>query len=435
MNLTLDDDYEENLSIEKDEYIKSLEISVQLLQREIEHLRKKLLEYSTNEIQNSVNTNFNFDGNNLINKVSSKSELISATNSIISSNKLILEWQIFLINSDSSFTNLDNSVKNDKIIDELSQLTEDGVTDWILSNDEVKLAPSLLDSTESRVINNLFVPVLSTGSQSLLFFGKISEEQSNILEEFKLAIKQVMNAIALKLDNIISSEHITDISKQLENNVVNRKSSNSTLLNIALSEFEQPIEIIEANLEFIDKGIGNPVRRSEIIKDNLNFIKVLKNKLIKINSEKQNSNIEFSFNTLIEEIAFITKNQLQRDGIALNINISKDIIHKADKKEVESLFTYLVLFSADLMPDGGNLVLNSEKRKSNITFKFYYENALLTESEFETIISGTQPEDISNNVFTNMIKLNNLSKRNNFELSLINDRKIGTSLLLTLKND
>ena len=285
MNLTLDDDYEENLSIEKDEYIKSLEISVQLLQREIEHLRKKLLEYSTNEIQNSVNTNFNFDGNNLINKVSSKSELISATNSIISSNKLILEWQIFLINSDSSFTNLDNSVKNDKIIDELSQLTEDGVTDWILSNDEVKLAPSLLDSTESRVINNLFVPVLSTGSQSLLFFGKISEEQSNILEEFKLAIKQVMNAIALKLDNIISSEHITDISKQLENNVVNRKSSNSTLLNIALSEFEQPIEIIEANLEFIDKGIGNPVRRSEIIKDNLNFIKVLKNKLIKINSE------------------------------------------------------------------------------------------------------------------------------------------------------
>ncbi len=435
MNLTLDDDYEENLSIEKDEYIKSLEISVQLLQREIEHLRKKLLEYSTNEIQNSVNTNFNFDGNNLINKVSSKSELISATNSIISSNKLILEWQIFLINSDSSFTNLDNSVKNDKIIDELSQLTEDGVTDWILSNDEVKLAPSLLDSTESRVINNLFVPVLSTGSQSLLFFGKISEEQSNILEEFKLAIKQVMNAIALKLDNIISSEHITDISKQLENNVVNRKSSNSTLLNIALSEFEQPIEIIEANLEFIDKGIGNPVRRSEIIKDNLNFIKVLKNKLIKINSEKQNSNIEFSFNTLIEEIAFITKNQLQRDGIALNINISKDIIHKADKKEVESLFTYLVLFSADLMPDGGNLVLNSEKRKSNITFKFYYENALLTESEFETIISGTQPEDISNNVFTNMIKLNNLSERNNFELSLINDRKIGTSLLLTLKND
>lgn len=435
MNLSLDDDYEENISIEKDEYIKSLEISVQLLQREIEHLPKKLLELSTNEIQNNELSNFNFDSNDLINKVSTKAELIKVVNKIISSNKLILEWQIFLIDSDSKFTNLDNSDKNDKMIEELSQLTEDGVTDWVLSDDEVKLAPSLMDSTENRVINNIFVPVLSTGSQNILLFGKSAEEQSNIQEEFKLALKQIMNAIALKLDNIISSEHITDISKQLENSGSNRKSTNSTLLNIALSEFEQPIEIIEANLEFIDKGIGNPARRSEIIKDNLNFIKVLKDKLIRINSEKQNSKIEFSFNALIEEIAFITKNQLQRDGISLIVNISKDIVYTADKKEIESLFTYLILFSADLMPDGGNLILSTEKRKSNTSFKFYYENALLTENEYESIINGTQPYDISNNVFNNMNKLITISKRNNFELSLINDRKLGTSLLLTLKND
>lgn len=433
MNLSLDDNYEESLRIEKDEYIKSLEISIQLLQREIEHLRKKLLELSTNEIQNNDSSSFNFDSNDLINKVSTKSELINVVNKIILSNKLILEWQIFIIDNESKFINLDNSLKNDKMIEELSQLTEDGVTDWVLSNDEVKLAPSLLDSTENRVINNIFVPVLSTGSQTILFFGKTVEEQSNIQEEFKLALKHIMNAIALKLDNIISSEHITDISKQLENSSNNKKSTNNTLFNIALSEFEQPIEIIEANLEFIDKGIGNPTRRSEIIKDNLKFIKVLKDKLIRINSEKQNSNIEFSFNSLIEEIAYITKNQLQRDGISLVVNISKDIIYTADKKEIESLFTYLILFSADLMPDGGNLILSTEKRKSNTSFKFYYENALLTENEYESIINGIQPYDISNNVFNNLNKLITISKRNNFEFSLINDRKLGTSFLLTMK--
>jgi hypothetical protein len=76
--------------------------------------------------------------------------------------------------NDYSFELIDVSTKNDKMMEEFNQLVEDGVTDWILSNDEIKFAPSLIDSTDRNTVFNLFIPIKNKGSQSILFFGKTS---------------------------------------------------------------------------------------------------------------------------------------------------------------------------------------------------------------------------------------------------------------------
>lgn len=433
MNLSFEDNYQENSSIDKDEYIKSLEISIQLLQREVETLRKKLLEISSNELKDTQNnSSFNYN-NDLINRVNSISELITTLNHLFQTNKFFLEWQLLYILNDYSFQLIDVSTKNDKMIEEFDKLLEDGVTDWILSNDEVKFAPSLVDSTDRNPIYNVFVPIQNKGSQSILFFGKTIEDINQVSDDFKNNLKQILNFVCLKIDNIVSSEHISKISNKLEKNSSNKSKSNNPLIKLAISEFEQPISLIDANLNLIENGIGNVNRRTEIIKDNLNIISQLKDKLYNLIDEKQNLNTEFDISEIINDIKFLTNNQLQRDGINLKISSTETFMINFDKKRIESLFTKLILFSVDLMPEGGALVISYEIKKQRTFFKFYYENALLTNEEFEKIKLNIQPEEINNGLFKNLKQILNSIEENNIELDLINDTKTGTTFSLIIE--
>lgn len=426
MNLSLDDNYEESLRIDKDEYIKSLEISIQLLQREIESLRKKNIQNSSESISDTSDNIIFKNIESLINGANSKSELINILGNILNQNKLVLEWQLFNFIENKDLTPFDSNQTNDKIQNEIIQLEEEGVIDWVLSNLDVKIVPSLYDSTDGRTIYNIFIP-MNIGTQYILFLGKTIHSIDELSDDIKLSFKQLIQAFTLKLDNIISLEHINEISKQLENQKNRKKDNFSELIKIAFSEFDQPIELIESNLDLIDRGIGDTKRRNEIIKENIIYLKNLKSKLRNLLFEKSSST-EFDFKDLLNEISFLTKNQLQRDGINLTISITKNYSYTGDKKILESLFTYLILFSSDLMPDSGNLVVSLQKKKEKFIFKFYYDNALLTNSEFEKINEGVQPENISNSIFNMLKKIISISKENKFNLELINDKKIGSTI-------
>lgn len=432
MNLSLEDNYQENSTIDKDEYIKSLEISIQLLQREIETLRKKLIDISSNELKDTQSNSILNSNNDLLNKANSIPELISKLNSVLQNNKIILEWQLLYILNDYSFELIDVSTKNDKMMEEFNQLVEDGVTDWILSNDEIKFAPSLIDSTDRNTVFNIFIPIKNKGSQSILFFGKTIEDINDITDEFKNNLKQIFNFVCLKIDNIISSEHISKISNKLEKNNLNKPKSNNPLIKLAISEIDQPIRLIDANLNFIESGIGNVKRRTEIIKDNLNIINQLRNKLMNLIDDNINNVAEFDVSDFIDDIKFLTNNQLQRDGINLKVTSKNTFSLKFDKKRIESLFTKLILFSADMMPEGGVLSLSYEEKKNYFMFKFYYENALLTNEEFEKIKLNIQPEEINNGLFKNLKQILNSIEENQIEIDLINDTKIGTTFSIII---
>lgn len=431
MNLSFDDKYEENLSIDKDEYIKSLEISIQLLQKEIESLRKK--NYSNSEKSNPDAENKSIHSQkNLISNSNSKQELFANINSILEESKVIIDWMFFNIDQNSNLTMLDSSNINESMVKELNNLEEDGVIDWVLGDDKIKIAQSLVDSTDGRIVNNVFVPTLNFGTQSILFFGKSTSELSEFTEEIKSTIVQLIQSFTLKLDNIISLEHINEISKQLEIQKKSKKENYSDLIQIALSEFDQPIQLIESNLDLIDKGIGDSKRRNEIIKENIYNLKELKSKLYNLIFSKSTIIGEFSISDLLEEIKFLTRNQLQRDGISFKIDSKENIKFTGDKNNLESILTYLVILSLDLMPDSGNLFLTILKRKKQIIFKFYYDNAVLTKEEFNKIKNNTNTENFRESQLKILKRIISISEKNKYDLDIINDNKLGTTIQLTI---
>lgn len=429
MNFNLEDGIDEIPSLSKDEYISSLEISIQLLQKEIESLKK-----STNVVlveNNNLNENQNILNENLdaITKAKNKIDLINSANKSLENSKLFLEWLFYDLQQKKQLTFTETSKKNSKLLDEINELEENGVLEWVLSNDDVKIAPSLVDSSEDQTINNVFA-FNRINNGVILFFGKISFEAVEFNENYKINLKQFLQSIAFNFDKL------TEVDQRNENFIYSQTFhndyNNTDLIKIALNEFDLPIQIIESNIDLIDKGIGDSKKRLEIVNSNIQYIRTLKNKfegLILKDSVRSN----FNLNDLIQDIKFLTTNYLHREGVELSMNLSKNYILDSNYKSLENIITLIFLLSTDLMPESGNLVLSTQKRQNKIIIKFYLDNAVFTNSDFEKILYNTKVEELKESALLKLKAIINIANSNGFELEVINDKKIGTTFALKIE--
>lgn len=429
MNFNLEENIDEIPSLSKDEYISSLEISIQLLQKEIENLKKSANVILTENSNLSEKQNILIENIDILINAKNKLDLIDLANKTLENSKLFLEWVFYDLQQKKQLTFTEISKKNSKLLDEINELEENGVLEWVLSNDDVKIAPSLNDSSDEQVINNIFA-FSHINKGIILFFGKIGYDPVEFNENYRIQLKQFLQSIAINFDKLTEDEQKSE--NLIDSKTIQNFNNNTDLIRIALSEFDLPIQIIESNIDLLDKGIGDSKKRLEIVNSNIKYIRTLKSKFENLILEDF-AGSEFRLNDLIQDIKFLTTNYLHREGVELSMNLLKNYSLSCDYKSLENIITLIILLSTDLMPESGNLMLSTQKRQNKIIIKFYLDSAVFTNSDFEKILYNTKVEELKESAFLKLKAIINIVNSNNFEIEVINDKKIGTTFALKIK--
>ena len=415
--------------IDKDEYIKSLEISVQLLQKEIESLREKLLNSKTTNSGSKTDSLYSFTHQFITSN--SLEELFEKLNNEIGKQDGIYQASLFHYNSDGFIDTISNSNLDLDLISEVKQLEETGVLDWVYDNQEVKIIPSLSSTINSK--NNLLIyPVEIKGDISTLFVARCSIEHSEMNEDLINFIISIAETTSIITDNIISDKEIKSINKKLNDNKKNISINDySKLVSSISSELVSPIEIIKANLSFIKTGIGDSPKRAEISQTELAKLESL---ILKLNSLFNDSSIKgFHLNTILEDIKILTRSQLLREGIKFSyVQDSSNPYISIDPKLFEQIILILLFTSSELIEDGGTIRLSYSFNNENLTISLVDSGLGFTSEEINEIYNEDSPSLLKNKIFNNMKNVISMCKENSISFEIVSDSGLGNGFKLVI---
>lgn len=431
---TLLDTERQDAMIDKDEYIKSLEISVQLLQREIESLRSRLIDSHPTSEKNKESKDINYLHGFM--DVDNREDLLKKLNSAFSSINGILEAELFHYDTDGMITPYVEEIEITKMYSEIKEMEESGVLDWVIKQDELKIIPSLYDTSDTTKLNFILYPINPKSAHSNLFAAKTSLDSDQIDDNLREKIILIAESAAISIDNIISDEEIRKINKKLTN-YSKRNSFNSINEIIATLAYEvgEPIQIIKANLDFIKTGIGDTKRRVEIVDKEVNKLQSISDKIQSIVSDK-NLKKEFNLKELISDIKFITKSQLRRDGIKISVNDDKSDLHlNLKKNDLEQIILNLILSCRDQMPDGGVISISFQDIEDFISITLKHDGIGFSNEEIHEILNASDPKLISDKTFINHQFSKDLAENIGIKFEIVSDVNTGTSYKLLIKKD
>jgi hypothetical protein len=380
-DLSNEDDSNENKStepsLEKDEYIKSLEISVQLLQQEISSLRKRILLVESSQQASDDSSSLKYIDQ--IKAARSLDELKTELNLALNNLFGISQSGLFMMNSSGSILDSDNSI-NSKLFSELVDFEENGILDWVLSGDKVVAIDSLSDSSQNSSSVILYY-ISRPGQNRILFAAKSSKAKEEINKRNLSTIASIASAASLVLDNIISSEEIKKINQQLSKSK-EKSAPTSDLIAAISNEITGHIGLIKGNINFIKTGIGSTEKRFEIIALELENLDLISSRLSLLITSKSGEDTR-ELKNIVQESLILTRTQLQRDGIVIgDVNISEGSEISSNPLEVEQIILFLLLSSIDFLPEGGNLHIASSELKKDISLTINIEGA--TNLEFDS---------------------------------------------------
>ena len=408
-NLSNEDDSNENKSsepsLEKDEYIKSLEISVKLLQQEISSLRKRILQVESKQQANDDSSSLKYIDQ--IKAARSLGELKTELNLALNNLFGISQSSLFMMNSSGSILDSDNSM-NSGLFSELVDFEENGILDWVLSQDKVIAIDSLSDSSQNSSSIILYY-ISRPGQNRILFAAKSSKAKEEINKRNLSTIASVASAASLVLDNIISSEEIKKINQQLSK-TKEKSAPTSDLIAAISNEISGHIGLIKGNINFIKTGIGSTEKRFEIIALELENLDLISSRLTSLITSKSNEDTR-ELKNIVQESLILTRTQLQRDGIVIgDVNIAGGSALSKNPLEIEQIILFLMLSSIDFLPEGGNLHIASSELKNYISLTINIEGA--TNLEFDS--DGNLIETSSG--LQNALSI---SEKSNIELKII----------------
>lgn len=377
------------------DYVRSLEIYLQLLQREIEHLRSKEIPIEVQE-KTSENNIFNlqinqsrfYNCNNLI-------ELANLFEEFITDITNPIETSFYLLGSDKKIV-FPAILANEPAITEITRkLEEEGLIDWAVEKKDLSVIPNFYEDTPDSQTNIILIPLYLKENPIGLIVSKSGKKDELTTEESGL-ISVIADYAKFALDNIRSADEIKKMNSRLSamNTQINRTTSFATLGELTasiLKEIDIPVDIIKSNIGFIESGFGDTQRRIEIIKDQLSQLSEKTNKLSELfkTTELDSTAKPVKLSSVLEEVLLFTNSQLTRDGIIAEKVIEEpgaEII--AEKTRLEQALLSLVIFMRDNLPDGGILrfgIFRQSNRRVVFSVAYYGSgyNANISEKMFE----------------------------------------------------
>jgi len=385
----------ENSFETKDNYIQTLEMTVDMLQNELKETVSKLSEMSEfSETTESIRTtpkiknNKNKDTVKKTTEVEKNIEIEIPDFSELDSIELIFDlfynflskqWQVveldlFLVDENKNIKKLPNINSSINLENIFNDLEERGLLDWAENSNEIKTIPSF---ENIETIKSLLIIPIRMMNKNVAFFianSTLPPNEINLLHS-KNILTVAQNVYYLA--NIIKSE-----SDKKSSSIEYSMLRNQTLLasnQIALSEIiialneelEMPLKVIKTNIDLIQKGVGDTKRRTEII--NEQFLKLMKShKLMQhFGSHIEHIPAKHNFIEIVHQTLEILESHLSKNGITVSVNLDEaslknDTVNGFKGQLIFSILN-IILNSTSTMPEGGKINLGVFKNEENTT--------------------------------------------------------------------
>lgn len=343
----------------QEEYIRTLEKALQLLQREVEHLRQRRPEIAVQPV-----TSAKEDVTHLFQHATTAEEVMSALRGHLASNfPPHTEAMLYYRTPQHLLTpaSADSTPNTDRAV---THFDEQGVIDWMFGDGAVKIVPDMSNPAgNSRV---LLAPLFLRGAPAGVFVATFDNAVE--LSEYDMAggIRFAESAL-VALDNIRSAAEIGQMNHKLA--LLNRQMLQSSklasigeLAGSVSHEINSPLQILLAHLQLLESGVGNPAHRLEIIKQQVRRIGEITRRLLDFaRSTPTEAGIEeVDTRQIIDEVLLFVNSQLNRDGIQVVCEIDDPPpIVSGSKAHLEQVLLNLVLNARDAMPDGGTITIGA----------------------------------------------------------------------------
>lgn len=420
-------------NIDKNEYIKSLEISVQLLQREVENLRKQLTESRVKS-----EASLPADDENpykLLSGAQNRKELIEKLDRVLDKHFDFLENSVFEIDHKGNLIPYYYDEKLEEFYKYTKNLEEDGIIDWVSETSELQIIPNLDESTETTIINSVIHFVGIKGFRDSVFVAKTAKNKNDFTNERVKSLKELLSAAAILLDNVISHEEIQKINRNIEEK---RKSGedSSNVFEIATNVIEsiyQSLGIIDANVKMIESGIGNTKRRIDIINDNSNKIRETGKKFIGLLNSNENTEKSAELYEIIEDVIFLVRSQLLRDAIKIVNEVDQKIKFEGDIAFVEKLILNVIFIIRDTLRDGGTIRISGSKAKSYKIIRIADDGIGLPVELVEKFNEEREIEGEMSKTFDKVEAVRDQLKQRGSKLELSSKERAGTTFAIYIK--
>lgn len=349
----------QNYAVTQEEYIRALEQSVQLLQREIEQLRAQhspIISYKIDHVPDRQSLEYTLQ---LIKHSNSEEEILKQIHQFLSHRFPVFESELFLFQNNELHPILSKPDAPIAII--ARHFEEEGIIDWVLKNQRTVIIPDIHTAGEDAP-QYILVPLLLRGTKIGIFIAQTSATSAEIKAEDLHIFTILAESAGLAIDNIRSNKEIKQINSRLRE--LNRHlfesaklASLGELAAVVAHEINNPLHILLGHLQLLESGIGDPRQRINIIKQQVYRIRDITQHLLHLaRSEPMTSNFQpVNLSTILTRTLDFLSAQLQRDGISHQLNLKGDWWILGNAVQLEQVFTNLILNARDAMPEGGKL--------------------------------------------------------------------------------
>jgi signal transduction histidine kinase len=352
-----------------EDYISSLEMAVNLLQREVENLRSQIKPQFESIKQNQ---DHNISKKDFL-RCSSYEQIHSIFLSILRKHIPITESNFYLYHSANKLVPLVNDIESELLGSYLTKLVEEGIIDWAVEKKELSIIPNIYRDQTQQNSFFIIIPFYFLDSPIGFFLGISSKNGTDIPNSAFSEIAIHQENVAMAIDNLRSSEEMLLMNNKLaalnSQMIRNSKLASVGELTQAISnEMSSPLQIIKANIKLMKDGVGDQTLRLDIVCKEIDRIADLNNQLNsfgeQIAADKSPEPVKIS--KIFEDVLKISISQFQRDGIAIETKYEdQDIRLLSSKAQLQQAFLNILFFSRDTMPEGGkiSIVVSNNKNK------------------------------------------------------------------------
>lgn len=432
----------ENKLAKSEDYISTLEMTVELLQREIEHLRNQI-QPKNQEVANLDSFWKYYDISiKKLKQCKKLNELENVFLELLSEPIKAVDIALYTFNSGNK--NLERKFISRETVTQskITYLEEQGFIDWAMDNNEISYVPDFEAAlSETGRSNILLLPLKVEDRNIAIFVALVSISKQSISKELDQFLKAICSYAAFIVDNIVSSEEISIMNKKLSslNKQMFESSKLASVGEIAGSiarEIENPIKVIKGNLQLLSSGVGDKDMRCKIIDHQVDNIAAIINRL-KNFSETQNFNSEpelLNLKDLINEVLIFLSFQLQREDISIDKNFDdSEFLLQANRAQLEQAFMNLFLHCKDMMPDGGKLSIGiHDFRNNRVSVTVNDSGEGLSESEIDKIFEPTFVKVIAGKTSSGLYLTKYIIEQLRGSIAVISSHGKGTSFKILL---